>query len=190
MDPRASHRCLSIRARVLFPVLALALALGAMAQTEPPPPSKEAEAKRRLISRIPLGVPIRRFRLPQFETDPSATGQRLIASIIEVGQLRRVSDQRFALENVKIRLFEGGNEVRTIITPHARFHLEHQLLAGNHPVRIERPDSEVPEATGRGFIYHLESKVWSLLSEVTTRFARPQSEADQIENPPAASEKP
>ncbi len=153
------------------------------------------DAKTRLVSRIPLNVPIRNFRLPQYQTPETKDGgadERTLVSLIEVGRLRRVSERQFTLEDVKIRLFEMGEEVRIITTPHARFHLHHQLLAGDHPVRVERPGADEPEATGRGFVYELKSKVWSLLSEVTTRFPSAQASSDPGRMPtlPDSSETP
>lgn len=133
------------------------------------------EAEMGLASLLPLNVPIHDFRLPQYDEE----GQ--LASIIEVDQLRRISDARFALRELRIRLFENGKEVRTITTPQARFYLKHRFLAGDHLVHVERPGESTPEATGRGFVYDLDTRTWGLLSEVTARLPLKQAQEKSME---------
>ncbi len=171
----------------------LALATTGIAQdskTEPEPEigttgkAKKAASQMRLMSLVPLNTPIHDFRLPQYDEKAQ------LVSLIEVRRLRRVSEKRFALEDVRIRLYENGEVARQITTPHARFHVAQQLLAGDHLVKVERPGESEPEATGRGFVYDMNSRIWSLLSENRTMFRFKKADSSQIDEEKKPSEKP
>ena len=129
------------------------------------PEEAEVTPQLRLASMVPLHVPMHDFRLPLYDAE---TGKP--SSIVEARLLYRVSDTRFALQDLKILLFEDGTQTCEITTRSARFDLRHKLLSGGDRVQMVcQGDNPLDGTTGRGFVYDLDTQVFSLLREVNTK---------------------
>ncbi len=167
---------------ILFSMVCL---LPAVAQEQASDADPKLAKKLRLAEMVPLNVPIRDFRLPEVDEEGNLT------SVLEAKAVRRVSASVFEMDDVKVQLFESGQPPRVLTTRRAKVYLEHDLVTGKDWVTVKRTDDGTTEVEGRGFVYHLKQKIWSVLSEGKTRFVLPESEkSDEITPPDAPSKSP
>lgn len=147
-------------------LIIIGVLLGSMLGAQEEDASRDSALK--LAAMVPLNVAIRDFKMPQYGEDrqPSAT--------ITAREIRRISDSRFILEDLRIILFTDGVESGDIVTPRAVYDIKHDLLVGREKIKITTP-TVISE--GRGFIYHIESRKSAIRSEVTSliRFEKPEN---------------
>ena len=151
-------------------LIIIGVLLGSMLGAQEEDTSRDSALK--LAAMVPLNVAIRDFKMPQYDDKdrrPSAT--------ITAREIRRISDSRFILEDLRIILFTDGVESGDIVTPRAVYDIKHDLLVGREKIKITTPTAI---SKGRGFIYHMESRIdeksgkeekfrkFAILSEVTS----------------------